>query len=310
MQTLAKHGHAANNQDGGEGTPVSPFLYFPYDGADNGAVRPYPAVPAWMCQGIHVNGLPYTGTPLIPGTTLNLSVVIANRGATEGVVTARLYAAPPAPVFTHTYLGPYEVTPGWVLTVYPPVPGPTPAPTETPPLPWVVPTGTNHMCLVAEVICAADPPTLPEPDAAHDRHYGQQNLSILMMGKSERSGFIFHAVNPLNAPVTAIVRALPARDETLRFLSQLYHAEPLPIDRRAMSVYAVQPGARISGRQEPKLELKAKESRLCQLMIEAPASLEPHQFFAIEIEQELRTNDRSETAPVPTLGVVVFGKNP
>src|SRR5262249_30909006 len=106
----------ANANDPGKGNgedgPITPYLFLPYDSADNG-LRPLTGpVPWWMCQGIHINGAPYAG-PLTPGDKVNLSLLIANTGALDAVLTANLYAAPPATAFTPTYLASYIVT-SWI----------------------------------------------------------------------------------------------------------------------------------------------------------------------------------------------------
>jgi hypothetical protein len=41
--------------------------------------------------------------------------------------------------------------------------------------------------------------------------------------------------------------------------------------------------------------------------VQAPDGLQPHQFFAVEVEQEVLKGSRLSTESMPTLGVVVFG---
>ena len=55
------------------------------------------------CSSIHVNGVSYDGTPLVPGPVA-LSVLVSNTGALGAWVTARFYVSKPLAGFNATDL--------------------------------------------------------------------------------------------------------------------------------------------------------------------------------------------------------------
>jgi hypothetical protein len=285
----------------GEGTPIVPFLFFAYDGADTGHQRPYPPVPSYLCPAFLVNGAPYTGALLTPGTVVKVSMVVSNSGADTGSPLVTLFAVDPSTAFTPATLSGGQLG-SWSFDVYPNDARPTPE------VEWTVPG--EHTCLFGMIECEQDRfsgwPT-PAYDVVHDQHYGQRNINVVTASPGQKKGFAFNIGNPFAEDATVRVRVTPATDTALRHLARFYKAEPVAIGRDAISVHAVSVGMYTEDSVDPKLLLKPGEVGLCQLIVQAPDGLQPHQFFAVEVEQEVLKGSRLSTESMPTLGVVVFG---
>lgn len=299
-----------NNDHGrGETPPLTPFLLTPYTATDDGT-RPLPSsIPSWICPSIHLNGVPYTGVSLTAGVQVNLSVVVKNRGALSAVVTVRLYYADPTTVFTPlstNLIGQKVYLVGAGAT------------TQSPVMPWTPPgTIPSHICLLAEATCSPDP-SIGTFDVVNDRHYGQQNVNILVVQNSQKTSFEFFAGNPGREAAEFSVRAHPVEAEALRQLEKLYNAEAIELNPKALALRVVEPGQRQRVRQEISLKLKPQERRLCQLMMDVPPDLGSHQFFAVELEQladedseqtaAKQDKERYESPKIGSIGVIAFGK--
>jgi hypothetical protein len=82
--------------------PSTPYIFIRYerkDGILDDGTRPFPPaakVTFYQCTGILVNGAPYDGIALNPGTPYQLSALVVNRGAIPARVTVRFYPSEPA----------------------------------------------------------------------------------------------------------------------------------------------------------------------------------------------------------------------
>ena len=102
--------------------------------------------PYHSCSSIHVNGVSYDGTPLVPGPVA-LSVLVSNTGALGAWVTARFYVSKPLAGFNATESLDPARTVVW-----------SGAKEERSSLQrYDVPDGQPHLCIFAEAWCGLDP---------------------------------------------------------------------------------------------------------------------------------------------------------
>jgi len=227
-----------------------------------------------------------------------MSLVIKNGGALAALTTARLYYADPTTTFTATVLAHRMI---FQQTLY----IGAGAQQETPAAVWTPDNTTPfHVCLLAEVGSIPLDPSTGTYDAVSDRHYGQQNINVLMVQPGQKKSFSFRVANGGRETEQFTVLVRSVGEEALHHLEKLYNSEAVSLRPTALSVQVVEPGLRRQSRQELKLQLKPGETRLCQLMLDVPRDLNAHQFIAIEVEQ--LPSILSEQARISTLGIIAF----
>jgi len=227
-----------------------------------------------------------------------MSVVVKNAGDLAALATTRLYYADPTTAFVpgnlhligqdNPYVGAYSEQ-------------------TTVDMPWT-PDGTvpEHVCLVAEVTSIPLDPAPGTFDVVNDRHYGQQNINVLGVRKKQKKAFSFKVANAGKEAAGFLVMARPVGPEALRYLEQFYKAEGISLKPEAITVGLVQAGKPQQNKQEFRVQLKPGETRLCQLMMDVPADLQPHQFFAVEVEQSSGKKTDAQRHGQATLGIVAF----
>lgn len=166
------------------------FVYVTYTngGFKDTGIRPLPSHPDapafYQCPGILIDGAPYTGELLMPGTQHHLSARVTNAGAFEGSVTVRFYPSEPA-----TGLDPIKLLPGAT-----PFTVPAGATLTSPAVPFVLAFDQpSHICLFAEVTAPLDFPD-GSGNPVKDRHYAQQNLQFHKVQRGQRLAIPFLAI--------------------------------------------------------------------------------------------------------------------
>jgi|SRR5947209_3672445 len=300
-------------QNGDKDSPT-PFVFIPYAGNDDGT-RPLPpniSIPEWLCPGIHVNGVSYTGNPLQLGVEVQLSVVVENSGSLDGLVVVYLYWIDPTTSFTVQSL--HSIGTPQIYTVA------SLASTESPMISWTpIPPIPSHFCLLAQVWCPAEYPQQVGPpqtfDVAHDRHYAQQNVNILQAQAGQPLSFEFFAGNSRAKASTFVLQARPVHAQTLKALEQLYRAEAVPISQKELLLHEVKPGIREHTGHELSLHMQIQERRLYQVVMNIPDNLGTNQFVAVEIDQVARDDNddddeekRSHSRKkLGSIGLIIFG---
>ena len=79
---------------------VGSYFFIPYTAADDGSRPRSGAPPFYVCPSIRLNGAPYAGALIDPNAPIDVSVVVANRGAVGAPAIVSLYWANPTTGFT------------------------------------------------------------------------------------------------------------------------------------------------------------------------------------------------------------------
>jgi hypothetical protein len=288
--------------------PVGPLLLIPYPVVpEDTGTRPISGPPWWFCPSIHFNGTPYSGAPIDPNVAVDVSVIVANRGASGTTVSVSLYWADP----TTAFINPAQLGEDWVFflnggnTNYE-----TTGQNVTPAieLQKAVPPrkASSHSCLLAEISSTNDSSS-GTFDVKHDRHYAQQNLSVLTGLPGQNLSFVFLAGNPLQEKGQFVLEVRPLGRENLHLLADFYHAEPVTIDRKALGLRRVRPAEIIRPLRQTTAELEPGETERLQVVIAVPEGLKPHQFVAAEVEQRYHPEGKDQRDwAIGSLGLVVF----
>ena len=254
-----------------EDNPIAQrYIFVPYDRPpgtpDDTGARPLPAnIAYWACSSIRVNGSPYNGKPLTPGP-LALSLLVANSGALGAWVTARFYLTDPT-----TGFHPGDLL-GATDQFYVPANTKAKNPRSSPPQQYTVPAGKTHLCLFAEAWSGLDPTTNPGNPVV-DRHWGQQNLQIIVAAAGQQLRFPFRVVGqPPGAHYVVRVRQPDhEEDDTFR----------LPPEGLQL-VDTEQGGTRAT---ELPIELRSYERRSLQVVVAIPAAARAGTSTHFVIEQ-------------------------
>jgi hypothetical protein len=253
---------------------VTPFLFVPYFLGDDGS-RPIPAnVPAWMCPSILVNGQAYAWAPIKVGQPVDLSIIVGNRGAMGTAVTVRVFWTDPSSTFTPANLQLIFQTafflPGFSRQA-------------SPTFSWIPPNSMpEHACLLVEVTSGFDTAS-GSFSPGNDRHYAQQNLSILGVQPGERRTFHFFANSSSAGTNTYRLNVRPMKREALTLLAGLFRAEIKPLERRRIILQVVYDGADDANRDA---ESFSYGRHIYRVIIEVPNKVESGDLLGVEIEQE------------------------
>jgi hypothetical protein len=238
--------------------------------SDDGT-RPLPqnaATPVfYQCPGILIDGAPYAGQVLMPGTEYQLSAKVRNRGGLEGTATVRFYPSEPA-----TGLNPARLLPGSTPFIVPS------GATLTSPAVTFIPAfdEPSHLCLFAEVTAPLDPPG-GSGSPAKDRHYAQQNVQVQKVRRGQHLVIPFSAVGGIR------------RGKYLVAIRQIDDAEHQGTPRVALpagSLRLTDPrGGAGDGQQRVAVELDRWEQRPFSAEVSIPQEAQNGAFARLVIDQ-------------------------
>jgi len=260
-------------------------VFIPYFGTDDSSQRPLPpAVTAWLCSYILVDGVPFPGTPLVHGDTLTLSVVTGNSGDKPLYnVLTRIWWGDPSVGISRGQLTLIAEQPlGGAL-----VPGQTATGLTAP---WLVtPDVPEHVCLVAQVSHDQDP--APDPvTPGLERHFAQHNLQLHDAAPGAPMVIAFQALILPGTAGQSVIQAQPTRSATLLALVPIIRAQATPLQTgvQLTNLGPVPPGQAV-----------AWEARFT-----VPGTARPGQILALDLTETLITPAGS-TAPVGGITVLV-----
>lgn len=267
---------------------ATPYIFVPYmrpgEPPDDGS-RPLRAgVTFYTCSSIHVNGISYDGAPLAPGP-VELSLLVANSGARSAWVTARFYLSNPATGFNpNNLLGSTE--PFYVAA------NTTAQQAQRSPRKlYDVPSGQPHLCLFAEAWCGLDPSTKPG-NSIDDRHWGQQNLEIIIARPGQRLMIPFTAVGQAKSGLYEIgIRQMDVREGDNSF--------NLPHE----AVRLTDPKQGAESFEPLRIELFSWERRPFEVVVDIPPDAVSGTSAELVIEQSVVEDDH--LAPTGAIGITI-----